>query len=304
MSGRHILSLAALALLSSPARADLLVRIGDEDGFGYRNARGLKAADGGPANRSSQDPAAPRVLGQGDYLPDINQNGHVRTGNGDDFDLRSAAEVAGTSYTIGAGVTGAAGTTGSQFTDISLSTSYHDSQVNDSVLIGRNPTDGLVFGAGGPFPSPPSTDLPNQPGFVFQFSVDKAALSNASPIYFNMIFGDYEVRPARIAITNANGDSQFLPLTVQPPGNDGLIQAAYATLNFGDLFADGGSVWNGYLKIDFDAPREPYTAFDYVELSTDPIAIAPVPEPASLAMLGVGAPAALGVARRRKPAAR
>ena len=109
-----------------------------------------------------------------------------------------------------------------------------------------------------------------------------------------MIFGDYDVKPARITITDVNGHTQDLTLTVQPGGQDGLIQGAYAALNFSDLFSDGGSTWNGYMKINFDAPKEPYTAFDYVELSTQPLSL--VPEPTSLAMLGVGRIASVGFA--------
>ena len=147
VTGRRILSLAVLAMISPSARADLLVRIGDIDGFGY-GGPGFKAANGGAAKKNG-DP----VLSQNDFLPDINKDRAVATGKGDDFDLRSAAEVAGNSYTVDrAIVNSAVGTTGSQFTDISLSTSYDKSQKNDKVLVGGNPTTSLQFGAGGPVP--------------------------------------------------------------------------------------------------------------------------------------------------------
>jgi hypothetical protein len=130
------------------------------------------------------------VLTNRDFLPDINRDGAVATGRGDDFDLRSAAEINNTGNVFGAGVTNTAGTTGSNFTDISLSTSYDSSSAANKVLIGGNPNTGLTFGAGGPFPSPPSSVLPNQPGFVFSFDINKANLAAQTPIFFNMVFGD------------------------------------------------------------------------------------------------------------------
>src|SRR5262245_47547031 len=116
------LSLALFILTATgavEARADLIVRIGDVDGFGYGAAPGFRAANGGPANAHND-----AVLSNRDFLPDINRNGSVATGSGDDFDLRSTAEVQNTGNGLGAGVSNAAGTTGSKFTDISLSTSY------------------------------------------------------------------------------------------------------------------------------------------------------------------------------------
>ena len=245
--------------------AGLLIRIGDIDGFGYGAAPGFKAANGGPANADGS-----AVLGNLDFLPDVNHNGSVSTGSGDDFDLRSKAEIANTANTTGVGVTDT-GTTGSKFTDISLSTSYDASSAAKNVLIGGNPNVGLVKGAGGPFPSPPSSSLPNQPGFVFHFDASKGAINPNSSIFFNLIFGDYDVTPADIVITRANGSTQTINLTVQPGNADGLIQAATASLKFSDVFTDGGLVYTGSLKVDFNAPREPYTAFDYVELSTVPV---------------------------------
>jgi hypothetical protein len=46
-----------------------------------------------------------------------------------------------------------------------------------------------------------------------------------------------------------------------------------------------GRAANGYLQVDFIAPNEPYTAFDFTELSTTPIS---VPEPMSMVLLGTG----------------
>jgi hypothetical protein len=51
------------------------------------------------------------------------------------------------------------------------------------------------------------------------------------------------------------------------------------------VFLDGGSSWNGFLRVDFIAPNEPFTSFDYVELSTVPLV---APEPGSLALAAIG----------------
>lgn len=285
--------LIAFSLCASVARAQFLIRIGDADGFGYQSAPGFFAANGGFANRDSIG-----ILASRDRLPDINRDGAVATGRGDDFDLRTASEIANTSLSVGNGVTNI-GTVGSKFTDISLSTSYDTSSSARTVLIGGNPNTGLIRGAGGPFPTPPASTLPNQPGFVFQFSVDKNALSSSSLIFFNLVFGDYDVVPADIQLTKANNSTRILNLVQQDSAvADGLIQAATATLNFGDVFTDGGSVWTGSLKVDFIAPNEPYTAFDYVELSTIPLV--GVPEPGVVTLFLAGLTGAGWMFRRRQ----
>ena len=47
-------------------------------------------------------------------------------------------------------------------------------------------------------------------------------------------------------------------------------QARSARLDFADVFTrDRDGNWHGALTVIFDAPVDPFTAFDYVELSLD-----------------------------------
>ena len=79
-----------------------------------------------------------------------------------------------------------------------------------------------------------------------------------------------------------------------------MIQAAFANLLFGEVFTtDGAGGWNGFLQVDFIAPNEPYTAFDFAELSTTQIRQDAVPEPGSMVLLGTGV-LALMLRLRRK----
>jgi hypothetical protein len=78
-----------------------------------------------------------------EFLPDLNQNGAVATGNGDDFDNRVAAEIANT-LIQGSGFTDT-WSLGAKWTDVALSTS--------STLPN--------------FPDPGGPGLPNEPFFIF-----------------------------------------------------------------------------------------------------------------------------------------
>jgi hypothetical protein len=259
------------------------IRIGDVDGFGYGTAAGFLGADGAPANRTGG------VLGTGDLLPDLDRDRVLATGSGDDFDNRSGEGITGSGFTD-------KGSTGMQFTDISLSTSYDASSAAHNVFNANTNS----FGSGGPFPSPPSSTLPNQPGFVFNFFVGSGDITDGTPLFFNLVFGDYDVSPAQVDFMRADGTIFSKSLTLQPGNQDGLIQAAFANLAFTDVFTATAGGWNGFLKVDFNAPNEPYTAFDFAEIGTTQIPIGAVPEPSTLLLFGSGLAGLVGIAWRRR----
>ena len=293
-----VLLLAATATSAAPFTA---IRIGDVDGFGFTtDVATLNAANG-----SDVDTDADGRIELGEFLPDINGDTitsvtfdlhtlvpsvPVNTFVGfDDFDNRSAADAANTA--VGGSGFVDAGTTGSAFTDLSLSQSFG--------LVGVYKSPGNT----GPFPFPDGTPqtLTNQPGFAFRFTVAKGDIDPAQQVFFNLLIGDYDVRPAEVALVindgmGAAGAQITLPLTVQRNTADGLVQGAFATLAFSDVFSDSGAVWTGFLNVDVLAPNEPYLAYDFVELSTQPIFRVPAPAALTLLLLGLTGTALL---RRR-----
>jgi hypothetical protein len=271
---------AGLLLSASTAYAEpfSLIRLGDVDGFGVSTPGKVRAT--GVPHTTPADTNGNGLLEVGEFLPDLNLNGTVATGTGDDFDNRSALEklddlVTGTGFTDIA-------SSGSKWTDVALSTS---STLPD-------------------FPDA-STAVPNEPSLVFDFHVAGADISTSASLFFNVLFGDYDVTPANITLTFASAPTRTLALATQPGAADGLIQAAFATLFFAEVFTDDGAGgWNGFLQVDFNAPNEPYTAFDFTELSTTPIQTAPVPEPGSILLVASGAVGLFVAARRRRAARR
>jgi predicted nucleic acid-binding Zn-ribbon protein len=439
------------------------IRIGDKDGFGYGKAEGYSAANGGKANASGN-----AVLSNGDFLPDLNKNGILATGQGDDFDNRTDAEKSSKLVT-GSGFSDK-GSTGSQYTDISLSTSFlknlpgidsiankkeekikERDQINTGkISIAANIKDlnqtiqetktskidalrgeittsqnnikelqnqinnvnqgedsdikalvsqiaqktadknsvsgtakekvakkqaiqleivalqeqvkqtkaskiaplntqiddlkGKVSGL--------STQIQNvtkgidsdieslvakrqtlevdqkdktskiaelnqeitalgkelgnsripQAEFAFDFSVKKKDIKAGSPLFFNLLFGDYDVKDAKVGFQTANGGYFEKQLTKQKnnQGQDGLIQSAFVELNFDDIFTANGSGFDGFLKAKLIANDEPYMAFDYAEISTGKISSEPIPEPTAIfGLISFGAFATSSIRKRK-----
>lgn len=273
-------AVVAVVLLAAPAAFATpfdLIRIGDLDGFGFPTTTGLVRATGAP-HTTPADTNGNGLLEQTEFLPDLNKDGNVATGAGDDFDNRSAAEKANIGIS-GNGFTDT-GSSGAKWTDVALSTS--------STLT--------------PFPDPGGPGLPNEPSFIFSFHVNGSDVTGAD-LFFNVLFGDYDVVPANITLSFATAAPMTIALNTQPAAADGLIQAAFANLAFGNVFSpDGSGGWNGFLRVDFVAPNEPYTAFDFTELSTTPISQtpgSPVPEPTSLVLVGTATLGLIAKVRRR-----
>lgn len=269
-----ILAVASLcgAPMTAAAAPFDYIRIGDLDGFGFTPTAGLVRATPNP-HATPADTNGNNLLEVLEFLPDLNKNGIVATGSGDDFDNRSAAEI-GDTVVSGNGFTNT-GSSGSMWTDVALSTS--------STLPN--------------FPDPGGPGVPNEPRFVYDFHVAGADIDPSAVLFFNVLFGDYDVVPANITLTFASAPTRTLTLTTQANAADGLIQAAFANLAFNEVFtSDGSGGWNGYLRVDFNAPNEPYTAFDFTELSTTPIS---VPEPTLIVLLGTGLVGLFANGRRR-----
>jgi hypothetical protein len=111
--------------------------------------------------------------------------------------------------------------------------------------------------------------MPNSAAFVFDFYVAHADIIPGGTIFFNLVFGDYDIDPAIVLVRFASAPARVLRIANQQArGVDGLIQVRTATLKFEEVFtADATGDWHGRAIVVFDAPADPYTAFDYVELS-------------------------------------
>lgn len=242
-------AILALVLSGSAAMAQSAfdhIRIGDVDGFGFRDTAGMVRPFGaigpGPADTNGNG-----RLERGEFLPDLDRGGSLWWGGEDEFDNREPSEIANRNHRcVGCRTIGGA-TRGSDWTDIALSTA------SDAT----------------PWPDADGPATPNNATFVFDFTVGQNAIAPGARIFFNILFGDYDVYPAQIRVTFSDGPEQVLQIpNRREEGLDGVIQAKTAFFAFNRVFtkrADGD--WQGYVKIVFDAPEEPWTAFDYVELS-------------------------------------
>ena len=76
--------------------------------------------------------------------------------------------------------------------------------------------------------------MPNQPEFIFAFHVNGPDIVFGSSMFFNVVFGDYDVVPADITLMFASAPSRTIAPNTQPGAEDGLIQAAFANLGFSE----------------------------------------------------------------------
>lgn len=220
------------------------IRIGDADGFGFADTSQLVRAQR-DRHDIPADSNGDGVLGEGEFLPDLNRDGGVAWLSEDNFDNRSPEEIANQAVDCEGCQSVGPGTVGSNWTDLSLSTSA--ANVN--------------------WPDRDGPRTPNNAVFVFDFKVAGDSIGEGSEIFFNLVFGDYDIDPAFVGVQFRDGRRRLLALANQGP-LDGLIQGRTAVLQFEDVFTpDGEGNWEGFVSVIFLAPFDPYTAFDYVELS-------------------------------------
>lgn len=239
-------SLAVLAPSQAAAEPFQWIRIGDIDGFGFSPTRGLArpvlGVGPGPADTNDNGTLEPE-----EFLPDLNADGGVWYLGDDNFDNRSSAERTDTGHAcLGCLAVGIA-TGGSRWTDMALSPTATASDWPD---------------INGPA-------MPNSAAFVFDFTVARSDITPGATIFFNLVFGDYDIDPAVVLLRFAKASPRALRIPNQQiRGVDGLIQVRTASLTFNEVFSatDEGN-WHGRAFVVFDAPADPFTAFDYVELS-------------------------------------
>ncbi len=225
------------------------VRIGDVDGFGFTSTEGLGrpvlGVGVGPADTNGNG-----LLEPDEFLPDLNRDGGVWYLGQDNFDNRSDAERTDAGHACSGCLAVGERTRGSNWTDLSLSPTAPPNNWPD---------------LNGPA-------VPNSAAFVFDFTVHRDDIARGANIFFNLVFGDYDINPAVVFVRFRDAQPRVLRIPNQQLRNvDGLIQARTAQLAFDDVFTeDADGNWHGFVTVVFDAPADPFTAFDYVELSLDP----------------------------------
>jgi len=315
-----LISLLLVFSACAAQAAPWAVVVGDFDGFGFNGVDGpdtanvlgpwtasngppLTAADGTAADTNGDgvlepnlppplifpglgSPPNPITTTVDEFLPDVNGDGVVRALSVDNWDNRDATEAAGgadAGVTYVNSSTDGAGTTGVEWTDITISRTYAIAAATQDNALGL-------------FPDAGGTALPNDAVFDFKFKVSKAVQPTKQPISFALIFGDYDVPAAdsKIIVTGPGGVVD-IPLVPQAPNKNGLVQGAVASIPFNDIFTDGGLDWLGDVSIEVFAQLEPYYAVDAVALGN----IGVIPEPGTYMLFGLGALGLLAWRRRR-----
>jgi hypothetical protein len=103
--------------------------------------------------------------------------------------------------------------------------------------------------------------------------------------YASFVYGDYDVDPMYAIVEGVTVNL----LGNQSAGADGHIWSAYAVVSWDDML-------DGEVTIDIIAPNEPYVAFDYAVLDTEPIQ---TPAPGAVLLVGIGT-GLVGWLRRRR----
>ena len=180
----------ALLLLATTSHAVTLY-VGDVDGFGYGDASSFLDNQGTACDRNGNG-----VLDSGDALPDINQNGSVATGSGDDFDYRTSSDIADGPNGIGL-----------YYMDVALSNS------NETSFPGE---DYIAHGV----------------QIKFTFAVPVIGDADYGVDHFvNLVYADYDVDPMT-AIVEGN----IVVLLGNSDGDrDGYIWRAYSPIAWADM---------------------------------------------------------------------
>lgn len=87
--------------------------------------------------------------------------------------------------------------------------------------------------------------------------MSKAVIPTDTQLFFNLVFGDYDVKPASVKFTDVNGKSFKKAVKVLPTKVGSAIQAAFLELGFNQVFKDkDANPWLGSLKVDFVALKK------------------------------------------------